>query len=137
MFMIIMIYHIFFSISIKETLLKFRRLSPGSALQVIYFCQYSSERGTFCFCDTRWRFTKSERPPVKHDYKLKTYLNTHTGPHERWKEEENCETKSWIAQNFNIVTFHEVQSWKFGFDQNKKVPGNFLKTDFNILFNIG
>lgn len=67
MITIIMIYHVLFSILIKETLSKFRRLSPESALQMIYFCQHPSERETFCLCDMHWRFTKSKRCP---------YLNT-------------------------------------------------------------
>lgn len=59
MIMIIMIYHILFSILVKEALSKFRRLSPESAWQMICFSQHSSERGTFCLCDTHLRFTKS------------------------------------------------------------------------------
>ena len=66
MIMITMIYHILFSILVKENLSKFRRLSPESARQMIYFCQYSRERGTFCLCDTCSGFTKSKRPPIKH-----------------------------------------------------------------------
>lgn len=58
MMTMIMIYYVLFSILIKETLSKFRRLSPDSALQVLYFCQYSSQREIFCLCDMSWRFTK-------------------------------------------------------------------------------
>ena len=61
MIMILMIYHTLFSIPVRETLSKFRRSSPESAWQMICFYQYSSERGTFCLCDTHLRFTKSQK----------------------------------------------------------------------------
>lgn len=76
MITIIMIYYVLFSILIKETLSKCRRVSPDSALQVFYFCQYSSERETSYLCDMPQRFTKSKRP-LSNTTASENLANTH------------------------------------------------------------
>lgn len=64
MITIIMIYHVLFSILIKETLSKFRRLSPESALQVICFCQHPLRGKHFVYVTRTGDLLRAEGTPI-------------------------------------------------------------------------
>lgn len=128
----IMIHHIVFSILIKETLSKLRRSSAGTALQMIYFCQYSSEKWIFCLWDAQQGLHQG-RVPVKSDGKWK-HKDTELHVKDSRKKTIDYKIMSWISVIFSIAISFEVQPSKLRSEQNKNPSINVSKASFKTSF---